>query len=134
MKINNTTELKGEDFEKEYQNLVSQIGNILNPFMQQVVELGDGRIDFENTVSNYKEVEFTVDVDGKPILNNKISTGKTSIRGFSIIAAFNLTNSGTVPTQHPFISYTPVSSGVVQIDKITGLQANNKYRLNLVIY
>jgi hypothetical protein len=102
--------------------------------MQEVVELSDERIDFENRVEVLKTVEFTVDANGKPILNNKIATGKSNVRGFSVISAFNLTNPNTYPIQQPFISYTILSSGFVQVNNIRGLQANNKYRLTLIVY
>lgn len=134
MKINNVTEIRPDDFKQEDRDTVGQLGEILNPFMQQVVEIADNRIDFENRVENFLQVEFTVDSNGKPILNNKLRTGKTSIRGFQVIAAFNLTNNSIKPTSQPFISYTPLSGDIVQIEQITGLVADNKFRLNIIVY
>ena len=73
--------------------MAGQLGSVLNPFMQQVVEIMDSRVDFENRVENYREIEMTVDANGVPVLNDKIKTGKTFIRGIQVIAAFNLTSS-----------------------------------------
>lgn len=134
MKLNNASQLKSEDYDDEYQGLIDQLSEVINPFMQEVVELSDERIDFENRVEEIKTIEFTVDSSGKPILNDKLNTGKTGIRGFSVIRAFNLTNSSNYPTSHPFINYTPLGGALVRIDNITGLVANNKYQLTIIIY
>lgn len=134
MKLNNVRQIRAEDFSDELQQPMAQLGAILNSFMQEVVELSDNRIDFENRVEDIKTVEFTVDASGKPILNNKIATNKASIRGTQVISAVNLTNTSTFPTQQPFISYSVISGGFIQVNNITGLQANNKYRLTIIIY
>lgn len=134
MKMNNVTQIQAEDFDKDDQALAGQLGSVLNPFMQQVVEIMDKRIDFENRVENYKQVEMTVDASGTPVLNNKIKHGKSSIRGTEIIAAFNLTNTAGYPTSKPFISYQALSGGIIEIKNITGLIPNNKYKLNIIFY
>ena len=134
MKINNTTQIRGDDFSQEDRDLAERMGNILNPFMQQVVEINDGRIDFENRVENLIRIEMTVDANGVPLLNNKINTGKSNIRGFQVIAAFNVTNASISASSQPFISYTPIGNGLVQVSKISGLPANQKFQLNVVVY
>lgn len=134
MKLNNVRQIRAEDFPDELQQPMAQLGAILNSFMQEVVELSDNRIDFENRVENIKTVEFTVDASGKPILNNKIATDKSSIRGTQVISAINLTNPNIFPTEQPFISYTVLGGGFIQVNNIRGLQANNKYRLTIIIY
>lgn len=134
MKVYERPQIKAEDYEKEYSQLITQLGEILNPFMRDVVDITDNRIDFENRVESYKQVEFTVDASGKPILNNKLNTGKTTIRGFQVINAVNLTNPAVLVTEQPFIIYSPIGGGVVQINKITGLVANNKFLLNIIMY
>jgi len=134
MKINNTTQIRADDFEEDHKRTAEQLANILNPFMQQVQEITDNRIDFENRVENYIEIEMTVDASGKPILNNKISTGKSNIRGFQVIAAFGASNANITATEHPFISFTPIGGGLVEVSSITGLPANTKMRLNVIVY
>jgi len=134
MKLNNSTQIKSEDYDGEYQALIDQLAETLNPFMQEVVELADERIDFENRVEVLKTITLTVDAAGKPTLNDKVNTGKSGIRGTQVISAFNLTNNTIYPTSQPFISYRILAGGVIQILNITGLPANNKFQLNLVIY
>jgi hypothetical protein len=134
MKINNVTQIKAEDFPEDAQQMAEQLGLVLNPFMQQVVEITDNRLDFENRVENFKQLEMTVDATGKPVLNDKINVEKSRIRGISIIAAFNQTNVAGYPTQQPFISYTVLGGGTIKVNNISGLLPNQKYLLNMIIY
>lgn len=134
MRLNNTRQIRAEDFDEELQQAMGQLGSILNSFMQEVVELSDNRVDFENRVEEIKQVEMTVDANGTPILNNKINTGKSGVRGTQIINALNLDNPTGFPTQQPYISYTPLAGTFIQVNKISGLRPNEKYRITIIIY
>jgi len=134
MKINNITEIRPDDFDQDTRKTISQLAEILNPFMQQVVEVNDNRIDYENRVENLINIEITVDSSGVPTLNNKVKTGITSSRGFSVIAAFNLTTVNVYPTGVPFILYTQLSGGFIQVNKITNLPANQKFKLTIIAH
>lgn len=134
MRIDNVNQIRSEDYPEEYEDLLDQLGETINPFMQQVQELSDGRVDFPNRVEVLRTIEITVDSNGNPVLNNKINAEKTGVRGISVIRAINLTNNTVFPTSHPFISFTPVGGDTIQINNITGLPANQRFRLTLVIY
>jgi hypothetical protein len=134
MKLNNVTDIRPDDFDKEDRNTVGQLAEIINPFMQQVKEITDSRIDYDNRVENFLQIEMTVDSNGVPVLNNKIRTNKTSSNGFTVVAAFNLTNNSVTVTGQPFIVYTQLSGGFVQVSKITNLPANQKFRLNVIAH
>ena len=135
MKLNNTRQIRAEDFDDEYNQLVSQLGSILNSFMQEVVELSDGRVDFENRVENIKTFEITVDANGYPTQAPfKVNGEKSGIRGMQVIRAYNLTNSTGYPTSQPFINFVPVGGNLFQIQSVTGLLPNQKYQLTVVIY
>jgi len=134
MKLNNVTEIRPDDFDKEDRKTIGQLAGIINPFMQQLVEILDKRVDFENRVENYIEVDMTVDESGVPVLNNKISTGKTNVRGLPVINAYSTVNATITPTEQPFISFTQLAEGFVQVNKITGIPANEKFRLNIIVY
>jgi len=133
-KLNNSTQIKSEDYDEDYSELVDQLAETLNPFMQEVVEMADDRIDFENRVEVLKTVEITVDSAGKPTLNDKINVEKSGIRGITVIRTYNLTNVSGYPTGTPWISYTNLGGTTIRVDNITGLLANNKYQLTLIIY
>lgn len=134
MRIDNVNQIRSEDYPEEYEDLLDQLGETINPFMQQVQELSDGRVDFPNRVEVLRTIEITVDSNGNPVLNNKINAEKTGVRGISVIRAINLTNNTVFPTSHPFVSFTPVGGDIIQINNITGLPANQRFRLTLVIY
>ena len=134
MRINGSFQIKSEDYDDEYQQLIDQLGQILNPFMQEVSELSDERIDFENRVEVKKNITITVDSNGKPTLNDKISTDKSKVNGTQVVRAYNLTNLSNYATSQPFISYTELGGGVIRVDNISGLVANNKYRLTVIFY
>jgi len=134
MKINNTTQIRADDFADDDKRVAARLGEILNPFMQQVVELSDGRVDFENRVENIVQVTFTVDSSGIPVLNNKLNTGKASVRGFQVIDARSTQNTAITADSQPFISYTPIGTGVVQVNKISGLPASSEMLLTIIVY
>ena len=134
MKLNNTTQIKSEDYDNDYADLVDQLAETLNPFMQEVYELSDERIDFENRVEVLKVIDITVDASGTPTLNNKINCEKTNVRGFNVIRAYNLTTLTNYATAQPFISFTQQAGTTVRIDNVSGLVAGDKYQLTLVIY
>jgi len=135
MKLNNTRQIRAEDFDDEYNQLVSQLGSILNSFMQEIVELSDGRVDFENRVETIKTFEITVNSSGVPVQAPfKLNTDKSGIRGMQVIRAYNLTNTTGYPTSQPFINFAPVGGTLVQVQSITGLRPNEKYQITAVIY
>lgn len=135
MKINNVRTIRAEDFEEDYSQLTSQLGTLLNPFMQEVAELADGRVDFENRVETIRTFDITVDENGIPTQSPfRLNTDKTNIRGMHVIRAINLTNSAIYPTGAPFVTWNPIGGSLIEIKHITGLQASNKYKLTIITY
>lgn len=135
MKLNNTRQIRAEDYDDEYTDLITQLGSVLNSFMQEVVELADGRIDFENLNQNIKTFDITVDSSGVPIQTPfKVGLGKTGVRGIQVINTYNLTNSTGYPTSQPYINFTPIGGDLIRIQSVTGLLPNQKYQLTILIY
>lgn len=135
MKLSNTRQIRAEDYDDEYTDLITQLGSILNSFMQEVVELADGRIDFENLNQNIKTFDITVDSSGVPIQTPfKVGLGKTGVRGIQVINTYNLTNSTGYPTSQPYINFTPIGGDLIRIQSVTGLLPNQKYQLTILIY
>lgn len=135
MKLSNTRQIRAEDYDDEYTDLITQLGSVLNSFMQEVVELTDGRIDFENLNQNIKTFDITVDSSGVPIQTPfKVGLGKTGVRGIQVINTYNLTNSTGYPTSQPYINFTPIGGDLIRIQSVTGLLPNQKYQLTILIY
>ncbi len=133
-RLNNVQRIRPEDFEEEYANLVEQLGVILNEFMQKTVDMSDGNVNFENLDQNVITFDITVDASGNALGVSQINVGKTSPKGMSIIYSQNLTNSQVYVESQPFISYVSAGTGLVNIKNISGLPANNKFRLTAIVY
>lgn len=133
-KISGVKRIVAEDYAKEYQQLVSRLGYILNGFMDESVDIINGGLNFDNLAFNLVTFDITVDADGKPIINNKVNINKTNPTGFNVIRAINLNNTAVYPISQPFISFVPGADGVMTVTNISGLQGNSKYRITAVVY
>jgi len=124
------------DFDSEYKDLVESLGSTMNDSFNDVYFAISGRLDLKTNIScTVKDIDVTVDSSGNPINRTVFSTKNPQIPvlGISVIYAANQTNTAIYPTGHPFISYTPVGGGI-QINNITGLQANNRYTIRLIAW
>lgn len=135
MKFENPKRLIKEDVEEDDRPLVEKIGYVINPSFEQLSKILDKNITIEDNLNqSKKQILVTVNSSGTPISNVQF---KTDIRGncfgIDVIKAENQTNRTTYPTSCPFLSWTE-QNGVITINNITGLQVNNKYKLNLIIY
>lgn len=132
-RLNNVKRIITEDFEPQYQTLISRLGYVLNQFMSDTVNIVNGNIDFDNLNQNLIEFDISVDSTGKPIKVSSINVGKINPRGLTVIRVQSLTNSTSYPTSTPFISYTPIGNNSVTINNITGLQPNITYKLTVIV-
>lgn len=133
MKLNNVTTINADDYKEEDRQTVAQLANIINPFMQQVVELADSRIDFDNMTRTLKQLDVTVNSSGIPIQATVLSTGKSAVYGTKVINAQNLTKATTYPTSAPYIVYTLQAGGSIKIERVYGVVPGNKFRLTIEI-
>ncbi|MDO3651371.1 hypothetical protein, partial [Nocardia mangyaensis] len=56
-----------------------------------------------------------------------------SVQGILVVRAQNITTSTNYPTSSPFINYYIGNDGLLRFSKITGLVANEKYKLTLLL-
>lgn len=132
-RIENERRIIKEEFKKEDRDTIDKLAFILNSFMRQVVDTINGKIDFNNLNQEVKSFSVTVDSNGTPISDLVIKYNLLNkIQGIKCINATNLTSSSTYVTGTPFLSYTP-GEGNVTVNNITGLQANNKYYITLIL-
>lgn len=135
MKLNNVRQIRAEDYQDEYKDLVNGLGSILNSFMQEVVELSEGRVDFENRPEVIKTFEITVNQSGVPVqLPFKVATGKNRIQGSQIIRTINLSNNLGFPTAQPFLNFNPLGGDIIQVLNVSGLRPGDKYLLTVIFY
>lgn len=133
-KLNNVRRINPQDFSVDNQQDIERLGYILNSFMQEVVDMSNKNVDFENLNQNFISFQIEVDSSGKPIGTNKINVNKVNPQGIQVVRAINTTNAALLSDTPPFIYYTPNGTNLVTIDKIVGLLPNNKYQLSIVVY
>ncbi len=134
MKIDGFQQLKREDFDEKDKSLIDKLAFIINPVLTQLESLLNKNIDFDNLRQEMRDIVVEVNGSGAPkILTQFKSNLSTKIKGMQVIKAENLTDSTVSPTSQPFIMATE-NNKIVTINKITGLQADNKYKLTVITY
>lgn len=130
--VTNMKRIKVEDFPKQYQDLVSQLSFILNPFMEQLIAAFAKGIDFTNLNQELTTVKIQVDGTGTPIIALEVKSSlKTKIQGVFVISASNLDDTTPISAA-PFVVFSPSSAGF-KITQVTGLPANKNFNLNLIV-
>lgn len=122
-----------EDFPQDQQALVSKIAFIYNPVVDQLNTMFNKNIDFNNLNQQIVSIDVIVDKTGAPISALQVATTlKTAIQGASVIFAYNNTDNTPV-TGAPFLTFTRNVSSIT-ITNITGLSANKKFTLTVILY
>jgi hypothetical protein len=133
-RINNYKAISYDNYSEEAAEIMEDLADILNPFMREVTDAINGNIDFDNLKQALIELQVTVNSSGEPNVTS-FNVGASSIKGMDVISARNLTNNNVFPTSKPFISFSPkVSGNSVTLNNISGLPANNKFLLNVLVY
>lgn len=132
-KVTNLKRLVIEDFDKDDQRVVEKIAFSYNPLMEQLTSAFNKGIEFDNLNQQYIQITITVDAFGTPTILLQIKYElKTKLKGMQVISHQNLTDD-TFPTSQPYISYT-ANGNLINIDNITGLPANKKFVLSVILY
>jgi len=138
-RLDNLRRIIAEDFPKEDRQTVMLLGEILNSFMEQVIDSYENNLNFENTNMQVATFKAQVNSDGDPI-NDASTVIKTQIKldlgrrviGVHTIQAKNQDDTSNYPTANPYIDFSQ-SSGLLRINKITGLQTAEEYELTIII-
>ena len=131
-KMDSVKRVRVEDFPKDSRETIQALAPILNSFMEQVVNIFDGNVDYENLRKDLVTVDVTT-IDGVPTELTRVKfdlTGKAV--GTDVIRAQNLSNTGEFPIAQPFITFV-TTGNLMTIRHISGLQNNVKYRLTVEI-
>lgn len=135
MKLSTFKRIIKEDVKEEYRELVEKLAFSINPFAEEVIKaLGNNLSVGDNFNQQIRDVTVEVDGSGSPksILQFKTNLPSKCV-GHQVIKADNLTNSSVYPTSCPFLSFTE-SGGILTVNNITGIPADNKFQLKLVLY
>lgn len=133
-KIQSFKRLIKEDVEEQYRPLIEKIGFSVNNFADEVVNTINGNLTTDNLGEKIKDVVVTVNATGSPITATSFKTDLSGVvQGMWVVKAENVTNKATYPTSQPFITWSE-NNNVITVNNISGLQANNKYKLKVRLF
>ena len=130
-RLANVRRINTQDFSNEDQEVVAKIAEVVNFFMDDVVNFANGNVNYENLSKNLVTINLSVDSSGTPVNVNSIETGIINPTYLSVKRVINITNRALYPSGVPLISYTETGSTRVNLDNVTNLAPNNTY--NIVI-
>jgi hypothetical protein len=123
------------DYPKEFQGLVEKMSVSINNGFEVLYDALNNKVDLANNVACLvKEVDVQVNSGGLPLSTTTFNISSTrTVSGLEVIKVTNLTNSSVYPTGAPFCSFTQ-DNNIITVNHVTGIQANNLYRLKIVAY
>ncbi len=123
------------DYPAENKEFVEKIAGPINDSFNELYFATNGRLNLsENLFCTVKLIDVTVNASGVPTTSTTFTLDKqASVTGIQVIYAVNQTNTAIYPTGQPFISFTPISNGIL-INHVSGLQANQRYTIRLIAW
>jgi hypothetical protein len=134
MKLPSFKRLITQDFDKEYQKLIEQLGGTINDAFNQVFFALNKRLTFKDNISaTVRDVQVQVDTEGTPLSNTTfgLDVKNTPVIGCMVIQATNLTNSAIYPEGSVFISFTQIDNNIL-INNIKGLQEGYFWSIRVI--
>lgn len=113
--------------------VVETVAGSYNDFADELYQVVNGQLDFDNLARAKVSLDITFDATGKPVTSASIVTNLAAVSMIHIGKIQNLTSSTTRPTQVPYIDWSFQGGGIVKINYGVGFIAGNKYRLTLEI-
>jgi hypothetical protein len=130
MQLPNARRIVVEDFKQEQRESVSKLAEIINPFMEDVVEAINGNIGIDNMTRSIVKIDITLDSSGKPQGVSQINTGLNSYTGNKIINVQAISG-GEAVISAPYMDCSFQGNGLVKINKIIGLATAKKLRVTI---
>ena len=131
MKIS-PVKINANDLPKDYGELATSLGAILNPFFDKVVMGFNKNLTIEDNLPfELKTVTIKVNSSGSPYSNNTLQTRLTNFKGFICISLTDVNNTGSYPSSTPFVIYD-ISGSTITIRKVVGIPAEVTYNLVLL--
>lgn len=128
--LSNVRRIIVEDYPEEDRNAVGKLAAVLNPFMDEVVELTRKRINFDNLARSLIVIDITVDENGIAKGIGQINTGLGSYSGKNLVNIQSLAGGPNVVSA-PYLDCTYQGNGIVKINRFFGLPANKKLRVSI---
>ena len=135
MKLPSFRRLIRTDFKQEFQALVDQLSVSINIGIENLYDALNRKLTLrDNIACTVKEIDVKVDASGTPTATTLFKMDISNrLEGITVLNALNIDDSTGYPTGGIFISWTQTQNGIL-INNITGLVANQTYRLKLVAF
>lgn len=130
MQLSNVRRIVIEDFKEEDREMIGKLAEILNSFMQEVVQLSEGNVTIENLNRTIQTIDIQVNSSGVPVGVSQINTNLSTYSGNRIINVQSLQGGDNVLSA-PYLDCTYQGSGIVKINKFIGLPVNKKLRVTI---
>ncbi len=121
----------------DQQQLVENLGVILNQPLNDICTIINGGIGFDNLEQKIAKFSVKTDTNGALLAKVDITTGLNRLPyGSCCIDVRNSDNIGAVPELNgtPFIIYTPNNQTTVKIQSILNLKPNSKYTITAIFF
>ncbi len=129
-KLSDIRRIIPEDYSKEAQEVIEGVAGSYNEFADEIYQVVNGQLDFENLARSKVSLDISFDSTGKPIGNASINSRLSFVSMIHVGKIQNLTNSSKI-TQVPYIDWSFLGNGTVKINYGVGFTAGIKYRLTL---
>ena len=121
-----------EDYPDKYHDLIEKLALPINSHIEQVRNLFNKNIDFENLSQEFITLSFTTGANSQPISELKFKTNlKRNVRGIMPVSLTITSTTGQFPAFIPMISFVQ-ADGIVYIKNIGGLSPNTGYQMSFV--
>ena len=130
-KLSDIRRIVPEDYEEDFQESAELIAGSYNEFADEVYQLVNGGLDFDNLARASASIDIIFDASGNPVGNSNIASKLPYVSMIHVGKIQNLTNSAVRLTQVPYIDWTYSGNGIVKIIYGIGFSAGSKYRLTL---
>ncbi len=123
-----------EDFPEKERPTINKLAYSINSFAEDVLQCLNNNLSMQDNLAANQKTFSVMLVSGVPTIATSVKTGlNTQCGGIQVIRAVNKTTITNFPTSAPFISFTN-DNGLILINKITGLQDNEKYDLTVIFW
>lgn len=116
------------EFTEEQIQVIERVAEVFNFHTEQIINIINGNLDFTNLRAKLVQFDVTVSSTGVPIAKTSFRADIGSI-GAVIISAKNQDNGAIYPSGAPFMTFSPVGTGIYDVKHVTGLQSGQKYRI-----
>ena len=130
-KLSDIRRIVPEDFEAEDRPSAEKIAGSYNEFADEVYQVINGQLDFDNLARNKVSIDIAFQADGSLLVPVSVKTSLSSVSMLHIGNVQNMTNSSERLTASPFLGWTYSGNGFVKIIYGIGFTVGKKYRITL---